>query len=116
MSQQDVLDCLRQQLQAEGLLTAEQREALQHLIELAEDGKYPAWHGGKLVQSTKIVRDLLTGSEPAWEATEERRAALDAFSTILTVIGCVPCHSYICTHFIKHIKVLRAMLEEVGQK
>ena len=49
---------------------------------------------------------------PAWQITEERKAAIKELSELLTAIGCPSCHYYIQKNYGEDITVLRAMLTE----
>ena len=56
------------------LLTAEQREALEHVIEYVQETQMPISNLNEF--DMQELRSLLTGSKPAWEVTEERIAAM----------------------------------------
>ncbi len=57
------------------MLTAEQREALEHVIEYVQETQMPISNLNEFdMQELRSL--LLTGSKPAWEVTEERIAAM----------------------------------------
>ena len=56
------------------ILTAEQREALEHVIEYVQETQMPISNLNEF--DMQELRSLLTGSKPAWEVTEERIAAM----------------------------------------
>lgn len=56
------------------MLTAEQREALEHVIEYVQETQMPISNLNEF--DMQELRSLLTGSKPAWEVTEERIAAM----------------------------------------
>jgi len=56
------------------ILTAEQREALEHVIEYVQETQMPISNLNEF--DMQELRSLLTGSKPAWEVTEERIEAI----------------------------------------
>ena len=56
------------------MLTAEQREALEHVIEYVQETQMPISNLNEF--DMQELRSLLTGSKPAWEVTEERKSAI----------------------------------------
>lgn len=148
MSQQDVLDCLRQQLQAEGkigpipemqdkivqgldlcheevkrkiagpnkgLLTAEQREALEYAANRlgSNHSPDPDAHADQYVAG--LLRDLLSGnvcrSKQTWEATDER---IDGLLAIIGMLNTEVCDTAgpVFEEKNRLVRMLRVMLEE----
>ena len=65
----------------------------------------------QLIEEGKIGPDA-DAKPHCWQITEERKAAIQELSELLTAIGCPSCHYYIQKNYGEDITVLRAMLTE----
>jgi hypothetical protein len=91
------------------MLTAAQREALEHVIEYVQETQMPISNLNEF--DMQELRSLLTGSKPAWEVTEER------IDGLLAIIGMLNTEVYdksgpVFEEKNRLVRMLRAMLEE----
>jgi hypothetical protein len=97
------------QLQDEGKIGPDARPKCDHAWQAAieERGYQTCLKCGECRNIEDIPR-----TAPAWQITEERKAAIKELSELLTAIGCPSCHYYIQKNYGENITVLRAMLTE----
>lgn len=87
------------------ILTTEQRESFLVLIGVIEAKPRSSF----VDESVDIIRNLLSGSKPAWEATDERQATLGFLLSGEFKPTCP------CKHCVNVTSSLRTMLEEARQ-
>jgi hypothetical protein len=108
----ELCDVAYQQLAEEGKIGPDARPKCDHAWQAAieERGYQTCLKCGECRDIEDIPR-----TAPAWQITDERKAAIKELSELLTAIGCPSCHYYIQKNYGENITVLRAMLTEAGQ-